>query len=365
MALDRKILIFMMAALLPISDVSAQSGIVSFGGDMVSTSTDLNRAGASQLTQSGINNNPLSRDNRLTVATDSLFDDANIGVPFSSTVSFSPTSGYTGQRFYGGAVKPAIQSSAPTGFNDLRIRNAGTNDDLDVRIQDSTTNHALWFAMFFKKEDFLAGGSDPASIVTFGPSSSLSVTFTNSTSVQITNFGELRWIVYSEGQWWISARNAAGKPNIMPANDPDSTTNIGNNLVFTDTFASGALDYWAPYNVVDTTDASGLSSMNFEPGYTTPAKPSFTLDAGTNPFVLKTFTNIEAIGLYIEDDQFSTNVIQFRLGRADFSLQVSVIPEPTILAISGLGIGGFFLYRRHRRNKQLLQEREAELADMV
>lgn len=361
----RKLPILTLFALLPLSSAVAQSSVVNWGGEMVTTSTDLNRAGASQLLQTGVNNNPASRDNRLIVTTDALSNDSNIGVPFSSTVQFNPTSGYTGQRFYGGAVKSAILSTNPPGFNELRIRNSGTTDDLDVRIQDNTTQQSLWFAMFFKKEDFVAGGNLGSNLVKFGPSSSLTVSFTSSTSTQITNFGELRWLVFSEGQWWISARNSAGKPNIMANNDPSSSFGIGNNLVFTDTFASGALDYWAPYNVTDTTAASGLSTMNFEPSYTTPAKPSFDIAPGSNPFFAKTFNSIDAIGLYIEDDQYDTNVIQFRIGGINFNMQVSVIPEPTILGLSGLGLAGLIWYRRHKKQKALLAESDAELAEMV
>src|SRR5262249_52751674 len=88
-----------------------QQIIVGWGGDTVSAAAVLN-GWASQSSIQGINANPPSRAGRLIVppGTDSVSLDTSVGIPFSETTQLSPTSGYTGQRFFGGLMSNQLSA---------------------------------------------------------------------------------------------------------------------------------------------------------------------------------------------------------------------------------------------------------------
>lgn len=327
--------------------VFSQNIIVGWGGDTVSNSTDLNGFSTqSQLT--GLNINPPSRAGRLInpPGTDNVSTDTIIGIPFSETVPLSPTSGYTGQRFYGGLSSGQLNPGAPSPIDRAQISNSGPTDVLDFRYALSNTQHDSRLAVFFDKADFLAGGNTKP--VQFSTSSSLNITFKSNTSNQVNNDGELRWIVREAGQWWISAANSAGQPNIR--SQDDASIGIQNNRSFTSTFASGELSYWAPFNPAS---GGGLLNLNFEPIYTS----RFVIDSGSNPFVLKSFTDITGLGFYIEGDQFSTNVFQFEVASMNFNMLV--VPEPgAYVLVSVLGVG--YVALRNMRNKKPAAPAEAK-----
>lgn len=323
----------------------AQNIIVGWGGNTVSNSTDLNGF-SSQTVLTGVNVDPLSRQNRLLVTTDALADDSIVGIPFSHTTQLSPTSGYSGQRFYGGVSASVLNSLTPSTIDRIQVSNQGPNDILDFRYALNSTQHDSRVAIFFDKPDFLAGGA--TNNVQIGANSSMSIRFNSNTSAQVNNDGELRWMVREAGQWWISAANSAGQPNIR-SKDDTGTGGIKNQTTFTS--ASGELQYWAPF---DPLTGGGLTNLNFEPAYDS----RFVITSATNPFVLKSFTNITGLGFYIEGDQFSTNVFQFEVEQMNFSLMV--VPEPGAYALMGvLGLGAIALrYARQPDKKDVAEKAE-------
>lgn len=355
-------LLYTVCALLAVTgQVAAQNIIVGWGGDSVSTTTPLN--GWSTQTVFGNNGTynansngtpPPSRVGRLGAANvDAILTDGIVGRAFSTTTQFSPTSGYTGQRFYGGAsanlITPGV--TVPT-IDDLQIRNSGT-DSLDFRFQLSSKLHDSRIAVYFDKQDFLAGANSPSAFVQIGPSSTLGIVMGNSSSQQVNTDGELRWIVREAGQFWISAANAQGDPNVKSKDGGGangSTLQNGNTL--TSSAALGELRYWAPW---DPTPGAGLN-FNFEPVYTSRfviANPLtvFTRDLTTNPF-----TNIDGLGFYIEGDQFETNVFQLEIASINFS--VLVVPEPGTIAL--LGLTGFFGLQWYLRRKNATAKKTIE-----
>lgn len=305
----------------------AQVIVVGWGGNSVSQSQDFTGFSA-QTTLGGVNLNAPARDNRLIIATDSLNNDGLIGIPYSATTQLSPTSNYSGQRFYGGVAAglTGLTSGLPT-IDRLAISNSGNDDVLDFRFSMNNTAHDAHLMVFFQKSDFLNGGNSPGNRVEIVPASSLSVRFNANTSSQVNNDGEFRWILRdNNNQWWISAKDSTGRPNIRSKGDTGSG-GIQNNTTYTDSAASGDLTYWASF---DPTTGSGLLGLNFEPAYSPPTvstAASYVIAPGTNPFIPKTFTDVTALGMYVEGDQFATNVFQFEIAGLTFS--AAVVPELT------------------------------------
>lgn len=331
--------------ILSASTLHGQNIVVGWGGDTVSGSTDLNNF-TTQTSVTGVNVNPPSRAGRLIVppGTDNLSADAIIGIPFSESTQLSPLSGYTGQLFYGGLSSSLLNNNAPPSVDRAQVSNQGPNDILDFRYALNSTQHDSRLAIFFDKTDFLAGGSTQP--VKLGASSTFSIRFNSNTSNQVNNDGELRWLVREGGQWWVSAANAAGQPNIRSQDDAGGANGIKNQTTFTTSYASGQLDFWAPFDPVT---GGGLVGLNFEPGYTS----RFVVAPGTNPFIAKSFTDLTAIGFYIEGDQFSTNVFQMEVETITFN--VLVVPEPStycLIALMGLGYGAFRQYRQKQPQAQ-------------
>lgn len=133
------------------------------------------------------------------------------------------------------------------------------------------------------------------------------------------------------------------------AQDDQTGAGIKNQTTFTST--SAELQYWAPF---DPLTGGGLANLNFEPAYDS----RFVITPGTNPFVLKSFTDITGLGFYIEGDQFSTNVFQFEVEQMNFSLMV--VPEPGAYALMGvLGLGAIALrYARQPKKKDVAEKAE-------
>lgn len=348
---------------LAFGQLQAQNIVVGWGGESAPSTVPLN-GWASQVVFANdgtYNANPSSRTGRLGAANvDAISTDAIVGRPFSESIQFSPTSGYTGQKFYGGAMANIITPgvTVPT-IDDLQIRSGGV-DYLDFRFQLSSKLHDSRIAIFFDKADFLAGGNTPGNYVQFGANSSLSMKVGNSSSQQAQNDGELRWIVREGGQWWISAANANGDPNIKSKDGGNNTNPIQNGNTLTSTVANGELRYWAQYNPAS---GGGLVNMNFEPAYTsrfviTNPASVFNRDLNTNPFL-----NIDAIGFYIEGDQFASNVFQFELESITFNMAITV-PEPgTFVMIGLMGVG--YISLRNQRRKATPSADEAEKANQV
>lgn len=336
------------------SRVFAQNIVVGWGGDSVSNSTNLNGF-SSQSTLTGVNIDPPSRQPRLLVTTDNLSDDSIVGIPFSQTTQLSPLTGYTGQRFYGGVSAGALNTNTPSTIDRVEISNHGPNDTLDFNYALNGKLHDSRLAIFFDKADFLAGGN--VAPVKIGANSTLSIGFNANTSSQVKNDGEMRWMVREAGQWWISAANSAGQPNVRSKDDAGSG-GIGNQTTFTSSAANGELTYWAPF---DPLTGGGLLNLNFEPLYSS----RFVVAPGTNPFIVKNFTNISAVGFYIEGDQFSTNVFQFEVESMNFSLMV--VPEMStylMLGLTLLGIGAFYGYRKGSKGETKPDEK-VEVSSVV
>jgi hypothetical protein len=330
------------------SPVFAQSIIVGWGGNSVSASTSLNGF-TSQSIATNVNVDPLSRQNRLLVTTDALSDDSIVGIPFSMTTQLSPTSGYTGQRFYGGVSASVLNSQTPNTIDRIQISNQGPNDILDFRYALNSTQHDSRVAIYFDKADFLAGGATNA--VQIGPNSTASIRFNSNTSNQVNNDGEMRWIVREAGQWWISAKNAAGQPNIR-AQDDETGAGIKNQTTYSS--LAGELAYWAPFDPVT---GGGLTGLNFEPAYDS----RFVITPGTNPFALKSFADITAFGFYIEGDQFSTNVFQFEVD--SITISALVVPEPgayALMCVFGLGAVALRYIRQPKKAEAAKTEEPAK-----
>ncbi len=161
------------------------------------------------------------------------------------------------------------------GFDTWAITNSGNSDYLNMRYQESTpaTLHALFF---FKKADFLTTGS---SKIYLDSLSSFSRSFSN-----FEHLDTARFILKDNGQYYISE-------------------SVGSSL----TFATEASDgNWALYNPADTLD--------------------FFDD--TAAFLPRNFTDITAVGVLVDDDNWYTGRRWIHLSQINVTARMSI--EPTL-----------------------------------
>lgn len=352
-----------LAGSLFVPNLAAQNIIVGWGGDSVSSTQNFNGLSA-QTSTAGLNLNDPTRAGRLInpPGTDLNATDTLVGIPFSQITQLSPTTGYTGQRFYGGVYAGILNPATPQIIDQAEITNQGPNDVMSFRYALNANQHDSRLALYFDKADFLAGGN--VNPVNIGASTTLNIRLAAPNSAQVNNDGEFRWIVRdSSNNWWISAADAAGRPNIR-SNKDTSTPNptppgIKANTSYSFSVANGDLSYWAPYSPTVLPNTSGTVApfqpgMNFEPAYDSP----WVITTATNPFGLHTFNDITALGFYIEGDQFSTNVFQFTVDSFTFSAQV--VPEPGTYALIGVLGLGYYSMRNLRKKKPAVEAKDAE-----
>ena len=180
-------------------------------------------------------------------------------------------------------------------WDGIHVSDGGTRDD-DLAAFDAVY---IW-----KKEDFLNGGSDRQ--VSFDETSRLAVDVTRRWDGPLTG----RFVVQDEDQLYVSQ-----------ATVDDGGRQFGqtNEVIPTETL-------WAPYN------PSGLYDIDF--------------DQDLAVFAAHDFLDVQAVGLYIEQD----DLLHVKQGFVfdNFDIQATVVPTPTSLALLGIGVGVVFSSRRRR-----------------
>src|SRR5882724_2631442 len=149
-----------LAGSLFVTNATAQNIIVGWGGDSVSASQSFNGF-TSQTSTSGLNLNDPTRAGRLInpPGTDTNATDTLVGIPFSEISQLSPTTGYTGQRFFGGVYAGILNPASPQTIDTAEISNSGPTDIMQFKYSLNSSQHDSRAALYFQKADFLAGGA--------------------------------------------------------------------------------------------------------------------------------------------------------------------------------------------------------------
>lgn len=284
---------YILAGLLTVATSSvsvAQGNLVNWGWgatNYVNASTDLNRKNAD---------------------ISGLLAGSNFSLTSPDTLS--PTSGYSGTSFYGGAVTQTLATSAHAAWDRFRIQDQGSGDMFDFQITQHSAQdaHNMALAIVWNKADFL----NSTNFITFDANSQFRIQLEHVDS-SMTN-GTGYWLVQNGSTLYLSQATFSPTNGTYTYNPYVNASSDGN---------------WAVYN------PSGLN-MNF--------------DQSAANFQDQQFADITAVGFYIEHDSFRDN---FNFSIQGFSVSAAV-PEPASLFLLGtvvLGAAGY-QFKRYRRTRQ-------------
>ena len=154
----------------------------------------------------------------------------------------------------------------------------------------------------------------------------------------------LRWVVRDGSQWYIS--DASMVTNTNDLLNPNNSVEANDTYILSPGSITATSDgLWALY---DPNDTSRLSSA---------AGAGLDFDFESGIFADRNFTNITALGIYVENDTHD-NSNKF-LDIFQFSVDASVIPEPSTWAMSGFGLFGLAWLMRRKMRKQRLKQKAA------
>lgn len=227
---------------------------------------------------------------------------ALVGRAFSSTTAFSPTSGYSGPTFYGGASVTSTDPTDNEGYHELSVANGGGGDSIHWRVDSNTGDtHSNHILVYFQKSAF----ESPWNGMTIN-SGNLAATVFQLHTGQISQAGPndtaLYWVLQDGSDFYV-----AQNPTLIAQNNPYST-------------AFSSITGWALYD-----PTLGLAALDFDE---------------TSTFSAHTFTDVQGVGFYTEHENGAS---QSHVDIDYFAL----VPEPShgILTL----VGATMLILRRRR----------------
>jgi len=228
--------------------------------------------------------------------------DSRTGRAFSTTVSMNPTSDYSGTSgtFYGGASAEQMDAIS-AGWDTFVVKNNGSNDHLRFKIQQGTELHTMHLVLYWDKVGFLDGY--PSASVSLDPTSSFLIHIDNTNSSM--GDGVARWLVRQGDVFYLSEQS------FVPNNGDHTLTG----------FTALSNGNWAAYA------PSGLA-----------------IDFNGTTFTDTKFTNISAVGVYIEHDMPRDN---HELSIHQF--QVNAVPEPATVVLLIIGAIALIWQRKYQR----------------
>lgn len=230
-------------------------------------------------------------------------DDARTGRNFATTyptAAMQPASGYSGTsgQFFGGASLGQPDTSTPGIWDNFEVQNQGLNDQLHFRMQNTTSVNGH-IAVYWDYRDFL--GASAGVPVQFTTSSSFTMTVHNNNSHLEDAIG--RWLVREGSQFYLSQQFFSL---------PISTGSANPSLTFASDGSDGS---WVQYN------PTGLA-----------------IDSNDMGFTPQNFSNVTAVGFYVEHDPFVHNSLEFAVSQ--FTVNAQPVPEPSTLLLCMLGLAG-------------------------
>lgn len=186
-------------------------------------------------------------------------DDEFDGFSFSAS---EPITQGEGARLFGGVFVEAIDGTVGVADDDLR--NNGSADEIEIRLQNQSSAGFRYRALFYIDESqFLSTGTEP---ITFDGDSEVLLRIAGRWDIG----GNARWLLKEGEDFYLSEATIAGSQNTIVSLGFPSATDHGR---------------WASY---DPTVANG----NFD-------------QAGAT-FATKQFTDVTGVGIYLEVDGYST-----------------------------------------------------------
>lgn len=274
---------------------------VEWGGDSVSATQPL----------AGINGDTITG---LDLDNDTFADDSITGRSFSTSVPWSPVSGYSGVPFYGGGAVGMLDGTSD-GWEEVEVQNHGPTDDIHFHVHNNTHAHDFHAVIYWDKADFLNGLSTTTGLTLDG-TSILSLTISPDTGGHSTSgmdTAQGRWLVRDGGNFWLS------EETFFPALTGSGDTGLRTLSGFSD-----------------------LSDGNWT-GYT-PSGLDLHFDPGAAVFSDQNFTDVTAVGFMIDNDSFGDNPYDWHLE----AFGAEIVPEPSVGLLALLGFGGLLLRRTRR-----------------
>jgi hypothetical protein len=223
------------------------------------------------------------------------------------TNAMSPSSGYTGPTFYGGAQAIRYDSFGTSSSNGItmRIHENGSNDLMRWQYLVPGSVPAEWVAVtLFTKPDFINGGS--GATVTINGTSSLSLTVNAFNTLPAAS--TLRFVIQDGSQYYVSNSTA--------------TLTSGAGSTFTLSGAALTSETWAAYN-----------------------PSSSDLRLPTTGFSPHSFTDITSVGLAWDVNNTALGET-WNLTISDF--EFNAVPEPSTLLLLAGGLTSLMAFRRRR-----------------
>lgn len=240
----------------------------------------------------------------------------NVGTPTTGSgwithhYSFTNAINPDGPTFYGAFSLENGSGTGTPAFTFLDLSESAVGDRVRIYATAMSGSLTARGMVFFKKEDFLNGGSN--GIVTFDENSSLTINVTSSGG----NTRQVRAAVYAlvdgEWNWYVSLTTKAGTTSYV--------------------FSDLANEEWGLYNI--------NSSM-------APLPNALTGSSNYQPFV---FDDIGAVGIFFN---YVRNTENGALSLYFNSLEVNatVIPEPSSAALVGGVMLSLLLRRAHGKSE--------------
>ncbi|MEM1325670.1 MAG: PKD domain-containing protein [Bacteroidota bacterium] len=204
--------------------------------------------------------NPSTTGN-IDIDNDGNLDDFKVEYLFSVTAPLSPAASYSEVAVYGGFLGTSLDDTNGN-FSDKKFLNKNNGDALSLRYQESSLAdfHGV---IYFDKADFLNSGNTNA--VSFDATSSIAFNTT-----RFERLGDVRWLVREGSTFYVS----------------QVTTGDDGSLTFTSNTDDGN---WAVYD------------------------PATDIDFDATSFSPQNFSDITAIGLVIDKDNYGTGRHWFEL----------------------------------------------------
>jgi len=198
---------------------------------------------------------------------DTMVDDHRFGHAFSDEIALTP--GINGTRLHGFIIGESL--NAPEGFNDAKIEDRAGGDVLNIRLQTDSGVLVRMRGMIYIDQSAFLNGADTAP-VSFDSGSELA------TELPIVeSIGAVRWMVRDGSTYYLSFETL---PTVSGSRHV---------LAFTSSTDHGE---WAEFD---------------------PATGAADFDPSVATFTRRTFTDVTAVGLYFEQDTFSSSRQRFQL----------------------------------------------------
>lgn len=193
--------------------------------------------------------------------------------------------------------------------DNLAMSRIAAYDAIEASNNPGTAAMRMASAWYWEQSSFLNGLNSASGLTFANEAASLSATFNNTGTPTAGNEREGRFLVQSDGQWYVSQSRFAGTGGLLSINAAT-----------------------AEWYVFDPAAGTLFWDLN---------------DVGSS-VLGSTLTDITAIGVYVQHELFDGTTGSS--AKEGFStLQANLVPEPATIGLFGMGVLGVLFVRRVRR----------------